>query len=449
MMSLEIALRTTVLLMSTAGMARLLKSATAATRHLVWHLAIVGVLGMPLVAPLVPHFQVPHVLQGLGGQGWDNTIVSMLAPVGTVGTLTWFLIGWLASEWRVRRSAEAPAVWVTEAHAVAARLGMRDPAEVRQSAGETSPCVAGLFRSVVLLPPSAARWTQADRQAALVHELTHIHRADRRTQALAQLACVLHWFNPIAWYAASALAREREHACDAEVLRLGARPSAYATLLLQLARTTPAAWVPLTELSMARASAVEGRILSILGGRTPGPWHGTRWGVVSALALLTAVVLSAQPTHEPIGLEPDATHSVLPNLSLLGLPAPAPAIADACRRALGDRDPQVREQATLGLARMPGAGAIAPLLDALKDPDAHVRKKAAIGLIFRRDPRVVEPLLIAITDDDAQVREKVAIALGTSADPRAANALTLAANDPDSQVREKALAGLLLLGPRQ
>ena len=69
-----------------------------------------------------------------------------------------------------------------------------------------------------------------------MHELTHIKRADRRTQAIAQLACAIYWFNPLVWYAAAGLARERERACDDEVLRFGATPSAYATLLLDLAR---------------------------------------------------------------------------------------------------------------------------------------------------------------------------------------------------------------------
>ena len=108
---------------------------------------------------------------------------------------------------------------------------------MRQSLKDASPHVAGFFTSVVMMPPSATRWTAEARHAALVHELTHIKRGDRRTQAIAQLACAIYWFNPLVWYAAAGLARERERACDDEVLRFGAKPSAYATLLLDLART--------------------------------------------------------------------------------------------------------------------------------------------------------------------------------------------------------------------
>ena len=118
--------------------------------------------------------------------------------------------------------------------------------------------MAGLFESVVMMPLSAAQWTTEDCQAAFVHELTHIRRRDRRTQAVAQMACAIYWFNPLVSHAAAGLARERERACDDEVLRVGVKPSAYAALLLDLARR-PSAWTPATALSMARPSAIEGR----------------------------------------------------------------------------------------------------------------------------------------------------------------------------------------------
>ncbi len=110
-----------------------------------------------------------------------------------------------------------------------------------------------------------------------MHELTHIKRHDRRTQAIAQLACAIYWFNPLVWYAAAGLARERERACDDEVLRFGAKPSAYATLLLDLARVQGSAWTPATALSMARPSAIEGRLLSILADAARTPHRSTRW----------------------------------------------------------------------------------------------------------------------------------------------------------------------------
>jgi HEAT repeat protein len=298
----------------------------------------------------------------------------------------------------------------------------------------------------VILPPSASAWSADARQAALVHELTHIRRADRRTQALAQLACALYWFNPLVWYAAAALARERERACDDEVLRFGATPSAYATLLLDLARSQQA-WMPATALSMARPSAIEGRLLAILGDTARSPRWSTRWIVAAMLAVVATTILGAQQAAPAPPAQAAAPKA--PNLMKDSIDETARSITSSLVEALGDADGQVREQAAMGLALVPGGDVVEPLLKALTDSDAQVREKAAIGLSFRRDARIVEPLLTAIEDSDAQVREKAAIALGASGDDRAVSALQKAMRDPDSQVREKAVAGLVLLGLRK
>ena len=309
-----------------------------------------------------------------------------------------------------------------------------------------------------MMPPSAALWTVEARQAALVHELTHIRRADRRTQALAQLACGIYWFNPLVWYAAAGLSRERERACDDEVLRFGAKPSAYATLLLDLARKPGSLWTPATALSMARRSAIEGRLLSILADAGRAPRRSTRWLVGFSIITITTTILGAQ-VAQPNAVSEEQPSSV-PQTTPRPLLRPQMVMAldnrdqdasvtAALVQALSDSDRGVREHAAMGLAITPGAGVIDPLLGALKDPDAQVREKAAIGLAFRRDPRIIDPLLTAMHDDDSQVREKAAIALGASGDARAIPALTKATRDADSQVREKAVAGLVLLGLRR
>jgi hypothetical protein len=292
---------------------------------------------------------------------------------------------------------------------------------------DASPHVAGFFQSVVMLPPSAGSWTFEARQAAIVHELTHIKRHDRLTQAMAQVACAIYWFNPLVWHAAAGLARERERACDDAVLRFGARASAYASLLLDLARTRNAAWIPATALSMARPSAIEGRLLSILADAGRTPRRSTRWLIAVASITITATVLGAQAITAP---QSPAAASAPPA-------KPRPLISAPIVMGLDDQSPS---------AAGTTSDVIAALLSALKDPDSQVREKAAIGLAFRRDPTIVDPLLAALEDSDAHVREKAAIALGASGDPRAVPALAKALKDPDSHVREKAVGGLVLMG---
>lgn len=479
-MDLDIIIRTSAVLGLSGLIVASLRRAAPSTRHLVWQLAIISVLAAPVLAPLAPEIAVPVVPRvPQVPQAWFQTAVPVvpsstspgstrenvepleprqnnalgtLGTLGTFGTFAtagWFFFCWLLSGLSVwRGSKPAPESWVNEARAVASRIGLKSPVAVRQLRRDASPHVAGLFRSVVMMPPSAGTWSLEARQAALVHELTHIKRRDRTTQALAQVACALYWFNPLVWYAAAGLARERERACDDAVLTFGARPSDYATLLLDLARTSTM-WTPSTAMNMARPSAIEGRLLSILADAARTPRRSTRWLVTAAIVAITTGILgaqAAQPIVMPAVPAPTPRLLVTPPLVMAideqtAVPPVTPALIDA----LKDGDRGVREEAAMGLAITPGAAVIDPLLEALRDADAQVREKAAIGLAFRRDPRIVAPLLDAIEDRDSQVREKAAIALGASGDERAIPALTKALKDPDSQVREKAVAALVLL----
>jgi beta-lactamase regulating signal transducer with metallopeptidase domain len=474
-MTLDLILRTSAILLCGAGIAATLRRAAPATRHLVWNIALVAVVMAPyLIAitpavPIVPRVPgvpevsfstaVPAVRVAIATEPGtqQNLTFGTLGTIGTLGTVvvgSWFVLCWLLSGVSVwRGSRPAPESWVGEARVIGRRLGLRSDVPVRRLNRDASPHVAGLFRSVVMMPPSAETWTAEARQAAFVHELMHIRRGDRRTQAIAQAASAIYWFNPLVWYASASLARERERACDDEVLRLGAKPSDYATLLLDIARTTGAAWTPATALSMARPSAIEGRLLAILADVARAPHRWTRWVVSAAIVALTTAILGAQAAQPaPVPPLPTAKPKpiVMPAMVMaLDEQDAAPSVTDALVNALKDHDGQVREQAAMGLAITPGSDVIDPLIAALKDPDAQVREKAAIGLAFRRDPKIVDPLLSAIEDSDSQVREKAAIALGASGDSRAIGALTKATKDPDSQVREKAVAGLILLGLRK
>ncbi len=295
-MDLDIILRTSAVLIVAALIAMSLRRAAPSTRHLVWQLAIIAVLLAPVLAPLakvaVPRVpgvpEVPRVWFSEGAtpssprstagpatlvtkQNQTLGSVGTFISIGTAGVLGWFLLCWFLSGVSVwRGSTAAPEAWVNDAKMLAARIGLKRPIAVRRLRRDASPHVAGFFSSVVMMPPSATTWTTEARHAALVHELTHIKRRDRTTQALAHVACALYWFNPLVWHAAAGLARERQRACDDAVLKFGAKPSDYATLLLDLARSAQS-WTPVTALSMARPSAIEGRLLSILAAavRTP------------------------------------------------------------------------------------------------------------------------------------------------------------------------------------
>jgi beta-lactamase regulating signal transducer with metallopeptidase domain len=477
---LELAVRSTVILLVAWVLTRLMSRASAAARHLVWHAAIVATLAAPFVAPIavvllaqVPQVttvpQVPEVLNVLGAvevpallrerpSAADTqraiSTSSTLRTLGTVGclaTLLWFAAGWIAAARLTRRSNRAPASWQLELNVLRDRMCITRKVRLGIIDGPTSPLATGLWHAAILLPRLALSWSSERRQAVLLHELAHIRRRDCGVQLLAQAACALYWFNPLVWIAAAHLRRERERACDDEVLRLGAQPSSYALHLLDIARHLHPTIRPSAALAMARPSELEGRLLAVLAtNRARVASRASRWAIATTVTLTTVVALGATSAATSTGTRSAGTT----RRYIAGL---EPMVEEDRLATMRDRstaertleqssDPQDRERAVLTLAFSSGRDVIPALLEALGDADSQVREKAAIGLALRRDERVVNPLLAAMNDPDSQVREKVAIALGTSGDLRAGAALTRALDDPDSQVREKATAALILLG---
>lgn len=86
--------------------------------------------------------------------------------------------------------------------------------------GLESPCLFGLFRPAVYVD---SRETDPARlRHILTHEHTHYRHGDHLWVLVRSACLVLHWFNPLVWWAAAMSRRDCELACDAGVLdRLG------------------------------------------------------------------------------------------------------------------------------------------------------------------------------------------------------------------------------------
>jgi len=150
----------------------------------------------------------------------------------------------------------------------------------------------------------------------LRHELAHVRRYDCLTQLVGQLACALHWFNPLAWLAARELRVERERACDDEVLRAGGKASDYAEYLLRVARSTRIMGAAaLGGLAMARPSQMAGRLLAVLDDRRRrgrvSPWATANAAAIAGLLVTTVAAASpvGSRTSEsgPVGLSVQGT----------------------------------------------------------------------------------------------------------------------------------------------
>ena len=109
--------------------------------------------------------------------------------------------------------------------------------------GLPSPCLFGLFRPAIYLPPAALQSPDSLRHV-LAHEETHARHGDPLWSLLRGVCLTVYWFDPLVWWAALASRTDCELACDEGALRrLGeAERVPYGRTLLSLipVRKTPA-----------------------------------------------------------------------------------------------------------------------------------------------------------------------------------------------------------------
>ncbi len=115
-----------------------------------------------------------------------------------------------------------------------ARLAGADLRRVKllQNDSIAAPVTWGILRPVILVPAGFELLPSECRDAVLCHELAHVHGYDFLLRSLSEIARALIWFQPLIWIVWRRLREEQELVCDNRVLAAGARPSAYARLLM-------------------------------------------------------------------------------------------------------------------------------------------------------------------------------------------------------------------------
>lgn len=168
------------------------------------------------------------------------------------------------------------------------------------TAAADTPCLFGLFRPVIYVTPEAA----ADPETlacALAHEETHYRHGDHIWSALRCAALVLHWYNPLVWWAAALSKRDGELACDeATVARLGeARRAAYGRTLIDLTCQKPNQLLVTATTMTGSAGTIKERIQLLV--KKPK----TTLGIALLVALMAAIAVGC--TFTGAAEEPDIT----------------------------------------------------------------------------------------------------------------------------------------------
>jgi TonB family protein len=318
-----IVVKGTLVLAAAFAAAAVSKKRSAAMRHFVWTAAFAALLLLPVVAqvhdlrvdvpspviaaPVEGTFVIARAGHGPAPQGhfpW----MTILYGAGLLAAAARFLIGAAHTARLVRRGVKAP------------DLGP----DVVISAGAPMPLAWGISRPVVVLPAAVRQWPAARLRSVLLHERMHHQRRDLPAQWIAQAACCLFWFHPLAWMALARQRAERERACDDAVLRQGIVAHDYAAHLMEVVRAAAgrrASWADAP--AMAEGSNLEARVRALLDGTrdrrplTRGAAAMVAIAVAAVLLPLAAVELRAQASGGTLtGTVKDPSGAVVPRCTV-------------------------------------------------------------------------------------------------------------------------------------
>jgi hypothetical protein len=320
-----IALKTSLLILATGLLSLALRRQSAAFRHQLWTSALALSVLMPLAVFLLPSHPiatlpaVPSPAHG-GGSGWGLLVWIWL--VGTSIFLARELLSGLAlARWRRNAHTLKSARWA----ATLAKFECR--VRVLESRHIASPCTWGLLTPVLLLPTAGDAWSESARRSALMHEFAHVQRRDTVSALISRLACVVHWYNPLVWFAAARARNLQERACDDAVLRAGAVPSDYAQFLLDVAAHVSGIARPNRSAIGMAHSSLRARIVAILDPQAIRSQAGRTPVLASCAALFTMAVLlgmaGVETAPEPPKAPDPPTLPTLPKLPAPPTPTPA------------------------------------------------------------------------------------------------------------------------------
>jgi beta-lactamase regulating signal transducer with metallopeptidase domain len=300
---LDFLLRGTLVMLVALGAMAALRRRSAALRHFIGMVGILGLLALPLGMLILPADlallpSLRSLLLGGGGSGGAPPVVPW-GPIRAVLAVLWLAGGafFLARFLRARRAlqgffrrARQPESLAQPLALAARALGAASSARLRVSPEVDVPLTFGLTTPQILLPAASASWTEERLEMVLLHELAHVRRLDMVNQCVCLAACCLYWFHPLVWALARRLDLERERACDDLVLGCRGDALVYARQLVDIAESLRGRPVSAFGVAMARPSQLRRRLTALLDAEADRRGTSLLQGA-AAIALGAAVIL--------------------------------------------------------------------------------------------------------------------------------------------------------------
>ena len=206
-----------------------------------------------------------------------------------------------------------------------------------------SPALLGIWRPRLLLPRNMDHtFTKRQLRHVFFHELAHLKRHDIAAGYVASLCHLIHWFNPLVWYAFQLMRTDRELACDQVALTQLSRSEA-STLygqtiirILEFNRCHPLR-AAIAGMGQTRHQ-VRKRIVSIAEFKPA--YEGIQWGAACLLACLAVTGLTRTPITAP-----PHPHAVSDNILTKEGPSKTPVFESASVRPQAIVQDSVADQA--------------------------------------------------------------------------------------------------------
>ena len=149
-----------------------------------------------------------------------------------------------------------------------------------------SPSLLGFIHPRLLLPIGIEQTFSLEQISHIfLHELLHFKRKDIMINWLIQVLVIVHWFNPLIWYAFHRMREDQEIACDALAMdRIDTRQSNdYAYTLIKLVETYSNAPRLASMASLSGSKSQIKRRLTMIKNFKPG---SVKWSVLGFLVIV-------------------------------------------------------------------------------------------------------------------------------------------------------------------
>jgi beta-lactamase regulating signal transducer with metallopeptidase domain len=253
------------------------RCSNATTRHVVWTLALVASVVVPLVSAMpvvlptqatnvpapvraVPAFPshsdamksvtpITHVQAAQPAIALSRPRFHVRPTVATVASILWLIVALailvrlLVSFFYLERlKRDALPLAIDSRHALTrydrAEKGHRD-VRICVSSEINVPVAVGIFDAMILLPSDLVHELDAsDLDRVLLHELAHVRRSDDWVNLFERIAQALFFFSPGIYWITRQMDLEREVACDDWVLERSTENVPYARCLARIVELT-------------------------------------------------------------------------------------------------------------------------------------------------------------------------------------------------------------------